>query len=262
MRVVKISSSGERFAGKVALVTGAAGGIGFATARAFALEGAKVMLADRDTARVQAAAQSIRDEGAEAAAVTVDVADFASCQAMVAQTVASFGGLHIAFNNAGIPSGIGGAFEDFTVENWQRLINVNLSGVFYCMKAEVPAMKACGGGAIVNTGSICSLIATAGQASYITAKHGVAGLTKAAALDLVGAGIRVNAVAPGFFNTPMLAPALEIPEVRADITSKIPLGRVGNPEEVARAVLFVASDEASYMIGALVSVDGGVVIQR
>ena len=250
----------QRFSGKVALVTGAAGGIGLATARAFAAEGARVMLADLDLTRAEMAAQEICAAGLEAAAVKVDVADFASCQNMVTQTVARFGGLHIAFNNAGIPSAIGGAFEDYPVEDWRRLLDVNLSGVFYAMKAEVAEMRA-GGGAIVNTASITSLVAAPGMAAYVASKHGVAGLTKAAAMDLVGAGIRVNAIAPGFFDTPMLAGAIEIPAVKADILAKIPLGRIGNPDEAARAVLFLASEEASYMVGTMISVDGGVVVQ-
>lgn len=250
-----------RFTGKAVLVTGAASGIGFAAARAFAGEGARVMLADRDAGRLDTAADAIRAAGGEAAAVTVDVGDFAACEAMVAATVDAFGGLHIAFNNAGVPSAIGGAFEDFGVDDWRRLMATNLDGVFHCMKAEVPAMRASGGTAIVNTASVASLVAAPGMAAYVASKHGVAGLTKAAALDLIGAGIRVNAICPGMVDTAMLASATASPETRAFLESQAPIGRLANADEIAATALFLASDAASYMVGALLSVDGGVMVQ-
>jgi NAD(P)-dependent dehydrogenase (short-subunit alcohol dehydrogenase family) len=250
-----------RFEGKAVLITGGASGIGLAAARAFARERARVMLADRNEERLAAAVQEIRETGAEAAGVAVDVTDLASCQRMVAQTVSAFGSVQVAFNNAGVPSEIGGEFEDFAVAEWQRLINTNLGGVFYSMKAEVPAMKAAGGGAIVNTASIASLVAAPGMAAYVASKHGVAGLTKAAALDLIRHSIRVNAVCPGFVDTPMLAGAIEKPEARKGIETSIPIQRIATAEEVAAAALFLASNEASYIVGALLSVDGGFVAQ-
>ncbi len=250
-----------RFEGKAVLITGGASGIGLAAARAFARERARVMLADRNEERLGAAVQEIRQTGAEAAGVAVDVTDFASCQRMVAQTVSAFGSVQVAFNNAGVPSEIGGEFEDFAVAEWQRLINTNLGGVFYSMKAEVPAMKAAGSGAIVNTASIASLIAAPGMAAYVASKHGVAGLTKAAALDLIRHGIRVNAVCPGFVDTPMLAGAIEKAEVRKGIETSLPIQRIATAEEVGAAALFLASNEASYIVGALLSVDGGFVAQ-
>lgn len=249
-----------RFENKVVLVTGAASGIGLASARAFAREGAKVMLADRNADAALSAAEEIKRAGGVASSFAADVADFAACEAMVSHTTQTFGGLHIAFNNAGIPSGIGGEFEDFPVEEWDRLIAVNVSGIFYAMKAEAPALKASGGTAIVNTASVASFIAAPGMAAYVTSKHGVAGLTKAAALDFIRHGIRVNAVCPGFVDTAMLAGAIAQPESRAAIEGQAPIGRIAAPREIAEAVLFLASDAASYMVGALMRVDGGVTV--
>ncbi|WP_345067811.1 SDR family NAD(P)-dependent oxidoreductase [Leifsonia kafniensis] len=249
-----------RFEGRSVLVTGAAGGIGLAAAEGFAREGAWVMLADRDGDRVHAAATQIRSWGGQASAVTVDISNYDSVAAMVDATVAETGALHIAFNNAGIPATMSGDFENLDLDEWHRLISTNLSGAFYCMRAEVPALKASGGTAIVNTASIQALVASPGMPGYIASKHGVAGLTKAAALDLIPFGIRVNAVCPGFIETPMLAPLVADPGTRAFIEGKAPIGRLGAAAEVADAVLYLASDSASYVVGALFSVDGGVAV--
>lgn len=244
-----------RFDGKIVLVTGAASGIGRAAAMLFAAEGAQLILADRDRVGAEEVAHAI---GASAIAIEADVADFAACEQMVAAATRTFGGLDIAFNNAGIPSVIGGAFEDFALDDWQRVLTVNLSGAFHSIKAEVPALKARGGGAIVVTASIASLIAAPGMAAYVASKHGVAGLVKAAAIDLIKHRIRVNAICPGMVDTAMLAAATAIPEVLAGMTAATPIGRIATPEEAARAALFLASEDASYMVGALMTVDGGV----
>jgi len=250
----------RRFEGKVVIVTGAAGGIGLAAARAFAGEGAQVVLADRDVPGVERAAAQIAQEGGEASAIEVDITDFTSCEQMVTHAVSLYGKLDVAFNNAGIPSGISPNFEDITVDDWNRVVNTNLSGTFYCMKAETPALKASGGGAIVNTASVMSLIAAAGMSSYVASKHAVAGLTKATALDLIPYGIRVNAVCPGFIDTPMLAPIIADEQTLHQIESGAPINRLGKADEVANSVLFLASDAASYIVGTLLSVDGGVAV--
>jgi len=248
-----------RFTGKSIIVTGAASGIGRATARAFAAEGGHVLLADRNGAGAEEAAEAIRRAGGTAAAMAVDVCDAAQCEAMVARAVALHGGLDVAFNNAGIPGSLTKRVHEYAPEEWERMIATNLTGVFHCIRAEVPAMQARGGGAIVNTSSVAGLVAGPAIASYAAAKHGVLGLTKGAAIDLIGDNIRVNAICPGAIRTAMLETAFAIPEVRAKIEADHPIGRAAEPEEAARVVLFLSSEEASFMVGACVSVDGGAV---
>ena len=249
-----------KFPEKVVLITGGASGIGLSAAHAFAREGARVVIADIDADAADRAAADIRSAGGTASGTRADVADYASCEAMVAHAVETFGGLHIAVNNAGVPSDIGGEFEDFSVESWHRLMGVNLTGVFLSMKAEAPALKASGGTAIVNTASVASFVAQPGMAAYVASKHGVAGLTKAAALDFIRHGIRVNAVCPGIIDTPMLAGAASNPEIVAAMEAGVPIHRMGRPEEIAEAILFLASDAAGYMVGALLRADGGVTL--
>jgi NAD(P)-dependent dehydrogenase (short-subunit alcohol dehydrogenase family) len=248
------------FDSKVVLITGAAGGIGLAAAKAFAVEGAQVVMVDLNGDRVAEQARLIRSAGGTATSFQADVAQFSECEAMVAHAVEMYGGLHIAFNNAGIPCKRVENFEDYDIEEWNRVILVNLSAVFYAMKAQVPALKKSGGTTIVNTASVNSLMATPGVAPYVSSKHGVAGLTKASSLDLIRSGIRVNAVCPGIIETPMLAPVISTSEARAATNAAAPIGRIGTSEEIAQVVLFLASSKSSYMVGSLVSADGGLSI--
>jgi len=250
-----------RFDDKVVLITGAASGIGLATAIAFAREGASVVLADLDGERALRMAESITRDGGRARGVAVDVTSAESCDAMVAAAEAEFGALHVAVNNAGVPSSIVADFSQYDRTDWQRVMNVNVTGVFNSMLAEAPALIRSGGTALINTASMASFVAAPGMAPYITSKHAVAGLTKAFALDLIRHGIRVNAVCPGFVDTPMLQAAMPTAEARKYIEGLSPAGRLANPEEIAAPILFLASSEASYLVGVLMNVDGGVVIQ-
>jgi NAD(P)-dependent dehydrogenase (short-subunit alcohol dehydrogenase family) len=250
-----------RFKDKVVLVSGGGSGIGKATSIAFAREGARVVVVDRNEATARAVADSIRAEGGQASAFCADVSRFAECEAMVAHAVQTYGGLHVAFNNAGIEGPYNANFTDLSVEDWDRVTAVNYSGVFYAMKAEVPALRASGGKAIVNTASAASFIGARCMPAYIGSKHGVAGLTKAASLDLIGEGIRVNALCPGYTETGMMAALVGMDEAaREAFVSQAPIKRVADPAEMASVVLFLASDESSYLVGSLVRVDGGLTV--
>ncbi len=251
---------GKRFADRGILVTGAGSGIGRATARLFAAEGGRVVVADQNEADVHKTAALIRDAGGEAVALRADVSREADCRAMVERTLAAYGRLNVAFNNAGIGAS-GFAVADEEEVTWNRLIDVNLKGVFLSMKYEIPAMLAAGGGAIVNTASAAGLVGERGIGIYTASKHGVVGLTKTAALDYIGQGIRINAVCPGATRTPMLAAWFQDPKVETFILSRHPIGRIGEPEEIGRAVLFLASDDASYIVGQALAVDGGLTAQ-
>jgi NAD(P)-dependent dehydrogenase (short-subunit alcohol dehydrogenase family) len=249
-----------RFAGRGILVTGAGSGIGRAAAQLFADEGGRVVVVDQDENEAQATVTSIRQAGGEALAIGADVSREADCRGMVERALAAYGRLHVAFNNAGIGAS-GFAVADEEEVTWSRLIDVNLKGIFLGMKYEIPAMVGAGGGAIVNTASVAGLVGERGIGAYSASKHGVVGLTRTAALDYIGQGVRINAVFPGATRTRILASWFQDPKVESFILSRHPIGRIAEPEEIARAVLFLASDDASFIVGQALAVDGGLTAQ-
>ncbi len=253
----------KQLEGKVALITGASRGIGAATARLFAQEGAKVVLASRSEKEMARVVEEIKANGGEAMAVVTDVADAASVATLVKRTVDAYGKLDLAVNNAGIGGGSMPLVE-VTEELFDRVIATNLKGVFLGMKYEILAMLAGGGGAIVNLSSTVGLVGFGGTgggiAPYIASKHGVVGLTKAAALEYARQHIRVNAIAPGTTRTSVNERWIDDEQTRQRITSGIPLGRVADPSEVAEAILWLCSDAASYVTGVTLPVDGGYVV--
>jgi NAD(P)-dependent dehydrogenase (short-subunit alcohol dehydrogenase family) len=246
------------YAGKVAFVTGAGSGIGRATALAFARVGASVAVADIGEQGNQETARLIEQEGGRTLAVRCDVTGGDNVKAALAKTVETFGRLDFAFNNAGIEPKKPAPTADYDEEEWNRIIDIDLRGVFLCMKHEIPLMLKQGGGAIVNTSSGAGIIGIKGSPAYTAAKHGVIGLTRAAALDYAGQNIRVNAICPGYIATPMMDRFTGgTPEGRAEVISEEPIGRMGRPEEIANAVLWLCSDAASFVVGHALVVDGG-----
>ena len=248
------------FSGKVALVTGAAAGMGLATALAFAEAGAAVVLADVKEEAVKAEAEKLIAAGHNALAIRCDVSDDAQVAAMVDRTVAEFGRLDAAFNNAGVMAQIAPT-ADSSREDWDRVIGVNLQGVWSCMKHELRQMQKQGSGAIVNNASVGALTGNPGIASYIASKHGVIGLTRTAALEYVKQGIRVNAVNPGLIDTQIARDVVNGDEqAYAAMENGVPIGRAGRPEEIAAAVLWLCSPGASYVVGHALTVDGGMTV--
>lgn len=251
------------FENKVALVTGAASGLGLATATAFAESGAAVVLADWNETAVQTAANAIAANGHKTLAITCDVSDDAQVEAMVKQTVAAFGRLDAAYNNAGVQNVLAET-ADSPPDDYDRIMAINLRGVWSSMKFELQQMRAQGSGAIVNCSSLGGLIGGSRRGTYHAAKHGVIGLTKSAALEYATRGIRVNDVCPGMIQTPMSDKMIaegQGPELDRMLNTFVPMKRPGRPEEIAAAVLWLCSDAASYITGQSISVDGGYVMR-
>jgi NAD(P)-dependent dehydrogenase (short-subunit alcohol dehydrogenase family) len=247
----------NQFAGKVAFVTGAANGIGRAAALAFAREGARVVVADVSEKGNEETARMIREIGGNALAVRCDVTRSDDVRQALNAAIETFGRLDFAFNNAGIEYTIQ-PLSDVTEEEWDRIIAVDLRGVFLCMKHEIPLMLKQGGGAIVNTSSGAGVKGFKGGAAYVAAKHGVVGLTKAAALDYAHANVRINAICPGIIDTPMMDRfSGGTAEGREAVIAQEPIGRMGTPEEIAAAVVWLCSDGAGFVVGTALIVDGG-----
>ena len=247
--------------GRAGVVTGAASGLGRATSLEFARSGARVVIADRAAAEGVAVVAEIVATGGDAVFVETDVTDPGACEALVAACVSTFGSLDFAVNNAGT-TGQPGSVVDYPLDAWRSTMAINLDGVFFSMRAELPVMVARGSGAIVNVASGAGLVGFAGLPAYVASKHGVVGLTKSAALECAPRGVRVNCVCPGSVRTPMLEGFMGGDErVERAMTAGVPMGRLGTPDEIAAAIVWLCSDAASYMVGHALVVDGGATVQ-
>jgi NAD(P)-dependent dehydrogenase (short-subunit alcohol dehydrogenase family) len=245
----------QRYAGKVVLVTGGASGIGEACCRRLAAEGARLAILDLDTAAAEKVAATLRSTGAEVLVVPCDVSDTAAVERAVKATADHYGRIDVAVNNAGI-AGVLTPMTDYPLDTWNRVLAVNLSGVFHCLRAEITVMLRQGGGAIVNMASILGTVAFPGATAYVAAKHGVIGLTRTAALEYGPANIRVNAVCPSFIQTPLTLGPIPAGETWDTLAALHALKRCAQPEEIAAAVAFLGSDDASFVSGSAQIVDG------
>jgi NAD(P)-dependent dehydrogenase (short-subunit alcohol dehydrogenase family) len=242
------------FEGKVALVTGASGGIGRASALMFAASGAKVLVSDLQDEKGEETVDLIKDAGGTALFQHCDVSNEAQVKDLIAAAVSNFGGLDFAHNNAGVNRP---GSNEWETNDWTLSMNVNLSAVMFCMREEIAAMQDRGSGAIVNTASVNGLVGNPSQPGYVASKHGVVGLTRSAALRYAKEGIRVNAVCPGVVDTPMVEQIAKVPQYREAIEKMTPMGRMAQPEEIAGAVLWLCSDQSSFVTGHPLVIDGG-----
>ncbi len=250
----------DHLQGKVALVTGAASGIGRSISEIYARDGAQVVVSDIDQEGGKETVERIQNAGGQAVFVAADVSQPSDCENLVAAALDEYGRLDIACNNAGI-GGEQNLTADYSLEGWKNVISINLSGVFYCMKYEIPAMLESGGGAIVNISSILGRVGFRTAPAYVSAKHGVLGLTKTAALEYGSENVRVNAVGPAFIKTPMISDLEEDQETLQQLVGMHPVGRLGEPVEVAELVSWLSSDKASFVTGSYYPVDGGYLVQ-
>lgn len=244
---------------KVAIVTGASSGIGKEVAIKYADEGAKVVVSDINEKGANAVVEEIKSKGGDAIFIKADTSKPADNEALVQQTVIRYGALHIACNNAGI-GGAAASVGEYPLDSWEKVISVNLSGVFYGMRYQIPAMLASGGGTIVNMASILGQVGFRNSAAYVAAKHGVVGLTQSAAIEYAAQNIRINAIGPGFIKTPLLDENLS-PEVMKSLVSLHPIGRLGESSEIAELALWLSSSKASFVTGSYYNIDGGYLAQ-
>jgi len=251
----------KRFSGKVVLITGGGSGIGRAAAIAFAREGAKLVICDVFADGGETTVRQVADVGGAAAFVPADVTQAAEIEAAVARAITLYGGLDYALNSAGV-EGVRSRVPDYPEDQWNRVIGINLTGVFLSMKYEIPALLNRGRGAIVNMASVAGVTGFSGHAGYAASKHGVVGLTKTAAIEYAEKGIRINAICPAYTRTPMVERLVESqPDFEEKLTARIPIGRMGTAEEIAAAVLYLCSDAAAFMTGHSLVLDGGITAQ-